>query len=54
MVETQSSETARSTRHTGRGLGFRSALIRVLAAGGLVVGVLAFASPSWAGPMMGC
>lgn len=29
-------------------------MARLMTAGAVVIGVLAVASPSWAGPMMGC
>lgn len=52
MVETQNAEkSSRVARHSFR-LGYT--LARVVAAGGIVIGVLAVAGPSWAGPLMGC
>jgi hypothetical protein len=37
-----------------RSLGVRARMTRVMAAGCLMVVVLGIATPSWAGPMMGC
>jgi hypothetical protein len=37
-----------------RPLRFRPRLAQALVAGSVVIGVLAVAAPSWAGPMMGC
>jgi hypothetical protein len=52
MVEAQSTEQI--TRTAVRRFRIRRNVARVVAASGLVVGVLAVAAPSWAGPLTGC
>lgn len=52
MVDAQSTQTAASiTPEPSRR---RRSVARMVAAGGIVIGTLAVAGPSWAGPLMGC
>ena len=52
MIATPNPET--QTKAARRSLRVNLTLTRVIAAGGIVIGALAIAAPSWAGPMMGC
>lgn len=33
---------------------YSRSMTRIVAVGGIIIGTLAIASPSWAGPLMGC
>lgn len=51
MAEAQSPAPSVRLRRSFRS---RRALSRVLVAGGTIIGALAVAAPSWAGPITGC
>jgi hypothetical protein len=52
MPESEGREIARWDVRRRNGVG--GVLIKIAAAGVIVVGVLGVAGPSWAGPLMGC
>ena len=52
MIQVQEQPTPES--RSGRNTSGRRGVARVAAAAGIVLGTLAAASPSWAGPLMGC
>ena len=54
MTQAQVPETAHPASPESRSSRRRRRLTRALAAGSIVVGTLAVAGPSWAGPQMGC
>lgn len=52
MIDAHASGT--STRAARRWFSLRTTVTRLAPAVGIVIGVLAVASPSWAGPITGC
>lgn len=52
MPETEVRETAQ--RDVRRGAGAGRVVVRIAAASIIFIGMLGVASPSWAGPLMGC
>jgi|tagenome__1003787_1003787.scaffolds.fasta_scaffold17811144_2 hypothetical protein len=51
MNDTKTRDITGTSRRPFR---FRPRLAQAVVAGTMVIGVLAVAAPSWAGPMMGC
>lgn len=52
MPETQVREIGRQDVRRGAGVG--RVVVRIAAASVIFIGMLGAASPSWAGPLMGC